>query len=167
MRDIVDSCRVWESHNEAAVRRNGGSDRNSPRAVYQVTEDSQSPAVSTESETLDEVIRWLLLTPTVPPPKAAPIPSDRELLIQRLLGAIRPPQPVIQERSKLTDIEIMLQNMLPVGSVTVEDVSSSEPLPESLEGWPVVSPNGSGGNPAGFAGAKRDELYRSGCNPGR
>ena len=134
MRDIVDSCRVWESHNEAVIGRNGGSDRNSPRAVYQVTKDSQSTAVSTESESLDEVIRRLLPTPTVPPPKAAPIPSDRELLIQRLLGAIRPPQPVIQERSKLTDIEIMLQNMLPVGSVTEEDVSSSEPLPESLEG---------------------------------
>ena len=53
----------------------GGSDRNSPWAFYQVTEDSQSPAVSTESETLDEVIRRLLSTPTVPPPKAAPIPS--------------------------------------------------------------------------------------------
>ena len=76
MRDIVDSCRVWESHNEAAVRHQDGSDRNSSRAVYQVTEDSQSPAVSTESETLDEVIRRLLPTPTVPPPKAAPIPSD-------------------------------------------------------------------------------------------
>ena len=95
MRDIVGSCRVWESHNEAAIGRNGGSDRNSPRAIYQVTEDSQSPAVSTELETLDKVIRRLLPTPTVPPPKAAPIPSDRELLIQRLLGAIRPPQPVI------------------------------------------------------------------------
>ena len=56
MRDIVDSCHVWESHNEAAVRRNGGSDRNSPQVVYQVTEDSPSPAVSTELETLDEVI---------------------------------------------------------------------------------------------------------------
>ena len=31
-------------------------------------------------------------------------------------------------------MEIMLQNLLPVGSVTEEDVSSSEPLPESLEG---------------------------------
>ena len=28
----------------------------------------------------------------------------------------------------------MLQNMLPVGSVTEEDVSSSEPRPKSLEG---------------------------------
>ena len=31
---------------------------------------------------------------------------------------------MIQERSKLTDIEIMLQSMLPVGSDTEEDVSS-------------------------------------------
>ena len=123
MRDIVDSCRVWESHNEAAI---------GPRAVYQVTKDGQSPVVSTESESLDEIKRRLLPTPTAPPPKAAPIPSDREVLIQRLLGAIRPPQPVIQERSKLTDIEVMLQNMLPVASVTEEDVSSSEPFPESL-----------------------------------
>ena len=113
MQNIVDSCRVWESHNEAGVRRHDGSGRNSPRAIYQVTEDSQSPAVSTESETLDEVIGRLLPTPTVPPLKAAPIPSDRELLIQRLLGVIRPPQPVIQERSQLTDMEIALQNLLP------------------------------------------------------
>ena len=63
MRNIVDSCRVWESHNEAAVRRHDDSDRNYTRAVYQVMEDSQSPTVSTESETLDEVIRRLLPTP--------------------------------------------------------------------------------------------------------
>ena len=60
MQKIVDSCRVWESHNEAAVRRHDGSDRDSPWAVCQVTEDSQSPAVSTELETLDEIIRRLL-----------------------------------------------------------------------------------------------------------
>ena len=125
---------MWESHNEAAVRRPDGPDRNSPRAIYQVTEDSQSPAVSTESDTLDEIIRQLLLTPTVPPPKAAPIPSDRELLIQRLLGVIRPHQPVIQERSKLTDMGIVLQNLLQVGSVVEEDGPSSEPITESLEG---------------------------------
>ena len=79
-------------------------------------------------------MRRLLPKPTVPPPKAAPIPSDRELLIQHLLGTILPPLPVIQERSHLTDMEIALQNLLPVGSVTAEDVSSSEHLPESLEG---------------------------------
>ena len=99
-----------------------------------MTDDSQSPTGSTESEVLDEVIRRLLPTPMVPPPKAAPIPSDCELLIQRLLGVIRPPQPVIQERSQLTDMEIALQNLLPVGSVVEEDGPSSEPSAESLAG---------------------------------
>ena len=70
----------------------------------------------------------------MPLPKAAHIPSDRELLIQRLLGVILPPQPVIQERSKLTDMEIVLQNLLPVGSVVEEDGPSSEPITESLVG---------------------------------
>ena len=130
----MDSCLVWESHIEVASGRQVGLDRHSLHAVCQVKEDSQSPAVSTGSETLEEIMRRLLPTPTVPPPKAAPIPSDRELLIQRLLGVIRPPQPVIQEWSKLTDTEIALQNLLPVGSVTEEDVSLSEPLTESLEG---------------------------------
>ena len=41
MQNIVDSCRVWESDNEAGVCHHDGSGRNSPRAVYQVTEDSQ------------------------------------------------------------------------------------------------------------------------------
>ena len=35
---------------------------------------------------------------------------------------MHPVQPVVQERYSLTDIEIILQSMLPVGSVTEEDV---------------------------------------------
>ena len=130
MRDIVDSCRVWESHNKAAVHHQDDSDRNSPWAVYQVTRDIQSTAVAT----LDEVIRRLLPTPSVPPPKAAPISSDQELLIQRLLGVIRPSQLVLQERSKLTDMEIVLQNLLLVSSVVEEDGPSSERISESPGG---------------------------------
>ena len=120
------------SHNEAGVRRHDGSGRNSPRAVYQVTEDSQSPAGSTESETLDEIMRWLLPTPTVSHQKAAPIPSDCELLIQRLLGVIRSPQPVVQERSQLTDIGTTELASGRFGRG--EDSPSSEPLAESLTG---------------------------------
>ena len=110
MADIVDSCRVWESHVEVASGRQMGTDRHSPHAVCQVMEDSQSPAGSPGTESLEDIIRRLLLAPQLPPPKVATIPSDQELLIQRLLGAIRPPQLVVQERSKLTDLEIMLQN---------------------------------------------------------
>ena len=61
-------------------------------------------------------------TPAVSPPKPTPIPLDRDLLIQRLLGTVHPVQPVVQERSRLTDIDILLQSMLPVGSVTEADV---------------------------------------------
>ena len=46
MRDIVDSCRVWENHIEVASSRQVRLDRHSPNVVCQVTEDSQSPAVS-------------------------------------------------------------------------------------------------------------------------
>ena len=57
IRDIVDSCHVWESHTGAMDSRNGGPDPKFPREIYQVSEDTQSPVVSTESETLDEVMR--------------------------------------------------------------------------------------------------------------
>ena len=119
MTDIVDCCRVWESHIEVVSSRQMGADRYSLRAVCQVTEDSQSPAGSPGTESLEDIIRQLL-----PPPKAATIPSDQELLIQRLLGTMRPPQPV----------EILLQNWLPVGTVTEEDASSPDSLSDSLEG---------------------------------
>ena len=130
IQDIVDSCRVWESHTEAVNSWNGGPDPKFPQAIYQVAEDTQPPVVSTESETLDEVMRQLLPTPAVSPPRA----SDHELLIQRLLGAVRPAQSVIQERSKGTDIELMLQSMLPVGSVTEVDVPPPVPCPEGKLG---------------------------------
>ena len=68
------------------------------------------------------------------PPKATPIPSDCDLLTHRLLGAVRPVQPVVQERSRLMDIEILLQSMLPVGSVKEADVPPPTPRPESPAG---------------------------------
>ena len=118
MADIVDCSRVWESHIELASGRQMGTDRQSPRAVCQVTVDRQSSVESPGTESLEDIIRKLLPTTARPPPEAAPIPSNKDLLIQRLMGAIRPSQPMAQERSKLTDLEIMLQNWLPVGTVT-------------------------------------------------
>ena len=83
---------------------------------------------------MEDIIRKLLPTPSLAHPESAPIPSDQDLLIHRLMGAIRPSQPVVQERSKLTDLEIMLQNWLPVGTVTEEDAVSPNSLSDSLEG---------------------------------
>ena len=133
MADIINYYHVWESHIEVASSRQMGTDRHSPREVCQVTEDEQSPVGSPETESLEDIIRKLLPTPSWPPLEAAPIPSDQDLLIQRLMGAIRPSQPVVQERSKLIALEIMLLNWLPVGTVTEEDAAS----PDSLEGTNV------------------------------
>ena len=84
MADIVDCCRVWESHIEVEIKQQSRTDRHPPRAVCQVTEDEQSPVESPETELLEDIIRKLL---PPPPPEAAPIPSDQDLLIQRLMGA--------------------------------------------------------------------------------
>ena len=82
---------------ELASGRQMGTNRQSPRAVCQVTWDGQSSVESPETESLEDMIRKLLPTPARPPPEAAPIPSDKDLLIQRLMGVIHPPQPVAQE----------------------------------------------------------------------
>ena len=64
----------------------------------------------------------LLPTPAASPPKATPIPSDRELLVQRLLETVNHVQPVVQERSGIANIEVLLQSMLPVASVVEDNV---------------------------------------------
>ena len=102
------------------------------RVRCQVTEDEQSPVESPETELLEDIIRKLLPTPL--PPQAAPILSDQDLLIQRLMGVRCPSQPVAQERSKLTDLETILLNWLPVGTVTVEDAASPKSSSDSAEG---------------------------------
>ena len=68
------------------------------------------------------------------PPRASSIPSNRDLLIQRLLGTVHSVQPVVLERSRLTDIEILLQSMLPVGSVMEADVQPPAHRQESTAG---------------------------------
>ena len=86
------------------------------------------------TETLEDIIRKLLPTPALPPPQAVPIPSDRDVLIQQLMGALCPPTPVAQERSVAIDLETMLLNWLPVGTVTEEDAASPDPSADSTKG---------------------------------
>ena len=92
-----------------------------------MTEVELAPATSPETETLEDIIRKLL-------PQAVPIPSDRDVLIQQLMGASCPPMPVTRERSAVTDLETMLLNWLPVGTVTEEDAASPDPSADSAEG---------------------------------
>ena len=132
MTDIVDRhCCVWERHREVEIEPRTSVDRRPARAICQVTGNA-APAASPETGTLDDIIGKLLPTPATP---AVPIPSDRDVLIQRLMGAICPPKPEAQERSAVTDLETMLLNWLPVGTVTEEDAASPNPSPHSAEWW--------------------------------
>ena len=132
MTDIVDCCRVWESHCEVEIQPRMSADRRHAHAICQVTEVEPAPATSTEMETVEDIIRKLLPTPALPPPQAVPIPSDRDVLIQQLMEAICPPTPVAQERSAATDF--LLLNWLPVGTVTEEDAASPDLSADSAEG---------------------------------
>ena len=107
-----------------AIKQQSRTDRHPARAVCQVTEDEQPPIESPGTKLLEDIIRKLLPTASLPPPEVAPIPSEQDLLIQRLMGTICPSQPVAQERSKLTNLETMLLNWVPVGTVTEEDAAS-------------------------------------------
>ena len=134
MTDIVVCFWVWESHCEVEIEPRTSVDRRPARAICQVTEVEPAPATSLETETLEDIIRMLLPTPALPPPQAVPIPSDWDVLIQQLLGVLCPPTPVAPERLEVADLETMLLNWLPVGTVTEEDAASPDPSADSAEG---------------------------------
>ena len=128
--DIVDCCRIWERHCEVEIQPQTGADRRPVR----VTETEPTPAMTPETETVVNMIEKLLPTPAPPPLRVAPICSDRDLLVQQLMKAICPPTLVAQERSPAEDLETLLMNWFPAGTVTEEDVVSSEPSTESIKG---------------------------------
>ena len=59
-------------------------------------------------------MQHVLPTPAVSPPKTTPIPSEFELLIQRLMGNDQPVHPAPTRRSGFTEMEVLMQNLLPV-----------------------------------------------------
>ena len=74
MADIVDCCRVWESHRDVETEPRTSADRRLARAICQVTVDEQIPNIPPETETLENIIRRLLPMPVLPAPRTDPIP---------------------------------------------------------------------------------------------
>ena len=134
MTDIVDCCWVWESQREVEIQPQTSADRRPAHVICQVAEVEPAPPASPETETVEDIIRKLLPTPALPPPQAVPIPSDQDLLIKQLMEVICPPRPVAQERSAATDLETLLLNWLPVGTVTEEDAAPPDLSSDSAEG---------------------------------
>ena len=77
-------------------------------------------------EVLESLLQLLLPTLVVSPLKATPIPSELELLMQRLMGNDQPVQPGPMGRSSFTDLEVLLQNWLPVGPPAMEQSHRAE-----------------------------------------
>ena len=94
----------------------------------------QIPTTPPKTENLEDIIMKLLPTPALRPSQAVLIPSDRDVLIRQLMEVICPPTPVAQERSAATELETLLLNWLPVGTVTEEDATSPDLPTDSAEG---------------------------------
>ena len=75
MSDIVDSCRVWESHRDVETEPGMRSNRRHVHAICQVAVDEQIRMPLPEKESLEEIISKLLPTPAPPKTRKDPIPS--------------------------------------------------------------------------------------------
>ena len=111
LRDIVDRCRVWESHSDSSVRAN----KPMPEPVYPtyVVNDPEydiEPARTVPENKLEDASNELLrklvaiLTPVAPSPARAPEPSVMDKLAQLLMEkftAGKPACPAPTELEKL------------------------------------------------------------------
>ena len=89
--DIVDRCRVWESHDESNSRPMARHEPTGPRGVFQVTQQ-----MFTEPD---------------------PAPSEFEILAQRLREMAQQP---VRANSDMIDIEQLLKQLLPVDTEVEE-----------------------------------------------
>ena len=100
-----------------------GTDRGPVHMAGQISEDRPIPAIPSEMESVEEMIRKkrLLPTPATPALQAAPKDTDRDILVRQLIEMNCPPMLVAQERPPTNDLETPLFNRFPVGTVTEED----------------------------------------------
>ena len=95
LRDVVDRCRVWESHADPAVHRVSKPSLDQTYPAY-VVGDSDSISDMTQ---LEDLLRRLLLA--VDPPAPIPEVSPVEKLLQRLVTETQNrPSPVVSSRRR-------------------------------------------------------------------
>ena len=97
-------------------------------SVIQDPDDSQSMSQATVldkslpatfgSTRLHQDIGRVIPTARGPPPRVTHSSADRELLIQNVLEAVRVCPTTIPQRSQERELEFMLRDTLPVGSIT-------------------------------------------------
>ena len=115
--DIVDQCRVWESHADTGARRIVKPARAQP--VYMVNEPVSMLADQVVATVivppvgpgdLEALLRCLLPTAPVQTPPPRPVPTEMEILLERLLSevpALTPPP-----RTGIMGMETLLKRLL-------------------------------------------------------
>ena len=121
MIEMVDSCRIWERHCEPESRPRMGTDMGPVHMAGQVSEDRPIPAIPSQMESVEEMIRRLLPRPATPALQAAPKNTDRDILVRQMIEMICPQMLVARERPPTNDLETPIFNRFPVGTVTEED----------------------------------------------
>ena len=113
LRDIVDRCRVWESHGNTETRR---VSKPMPEAVYQPDYETEPVCVvsvnkpNSQVDQSEELLKKLLetLTPAAPPPARAPDVTPLEKLAQLLLSETAKRVPAPPTPAEPTGLEALL-----------------------------------------------------------
>ena len=118
IRDIVDRFRVWESHANTDARRNVKPAPERARPVYTVNEPADQAVGAVAAPPvglgdLEALLRCLLPTAPVQTPPPRPVPTEMEILLERLLSTAPIPAPTPPPRTAITGMETLLQCLLP------------------------------------------------------
>ena len=87
--NIVDSCRIWESHAETVFVWSVRQDLDCSQSMSQVTVSDKSLLATSGSTRLHQDVGCVIPTTRGPPPRVAHSSVDRELLMQNVLEAVR------------------------------------------------------------------------------
>ena len=123
LRDIVDRCRVWESHTELSVRRVSRPTPEPGYPAYMIKkpeyEDKPVRTVtvnrpeSSVDQSKDLLKKFLaILTPAVPAPARAPELSSMDKFVQLLAGRLTKHTPVPPAPAEPMKLETMLRTYL-------------------------------------------------------
>ena len=121
IREIVDRCRVWESHADADDRRIVKPTQERARPVYMVSEPVCMPADQVMAAViapsvglgdLEALLRHLLPAAPMQAPLPRPVPTEVEIMPECLLSNALTLAPAPPPQATNTDIEIMLQRLL-------------------------------------------------------
>ena len=118
LRDIVDRCRVWESHSDLSGRNVSKPELTYPAYVVKPSEKDPEPVravtVNKPERSVDdtnELLRKLvdMLTPGANPTVKAPEPSVLDKLVQLLTEKVAARKPVLPVPTEPTKLETRLQ----------------------------------------------------------